>query len=1178
MSDFMTPRGHMANLVALTKSATPFGEVGVCPLTKTTVQLLPVRYALVEEGLDPSADMAMPFTLQSRPLGLRLMRDGFLYVLDNTDGIMRDYGIKDGSLDDEWPSTSAHPKPLGNPTKMIFSRRTVLYVAYSEVQWTTDKCHQVMNDMSEREQFMQRIDLSQAHSENIVAPLIHERHAKKWLAEVVRDHQPPQDGINAKENLPYLWESPPLFRQTLIEELTSQIHGDQQKDFLFLAVRDDIGVMRDLASYQNKVVGWIDEWAQSGEQEGDTERDYLLACYIESLSQISAANLNEMAQRTDDPALKALLLDLDKLPEPTRGHTRQALLDALSLDPTANPLPGVSDPNHPPDLEAQLQQIRLGANQANGYSVLAKLESAVDLYYLKRKLVAADPDFVFTHWQTLSKLHREQDKRLRDLLYGARFGQRGINDLIDRPRMDAFLAEQRPKLAHWNALLDRITEDRLQMVVNNRFQRAAWFYDTRLPDQVDHALLTQYDCLKDICRSDVANDRILAWLNANPQQSRPLFYTLPNSVQTELAAQFAQFINAGYGLLKNAPESIEELRAMFASHLPDIETQPHATQVNASAAWGTLSPAVQSGVQQALQDFMQALDKGQMPDIDQLFRTLPNTFAVSLLDAARREKVSFQIADADELKALGELVKEVQSERRHLRYLNNNARQYRKQRDHWRAQEQESQRPETQRRLAVLEQQLAQALSPIPELPEGAVHLHTATSAKPGLALVFPPDQQVQVRSLIGSYRQGLRVAPAVGLLGDGAGLLVFAAQLVNLLQIWREMRAQTDEQIAITPLLSSLFTTATAGFGAAQGIADTALNAQAAQLARNLKAAELKGVHIQMGKLHLGLGAVGYIAGAIAAAMSLNSAHNNWLNAAREGNGAAQVGATLNMIGNSGFLLSNTYGLGETWMAGRNVLATARQTEARLISWAAAGTRLSKVFFHFNLAGILFTALDLSGTWFYNRHNLSRHDRWLEMTPWSQNSNKRLSLSLIAYQKNLHTQIKAPRIEVHPQQRDDQGPSAATRIALHLPTTTLSELMRPFGVGPAKTVLRIGSYDLRTHLVRPKSVERWTVSTDALIKKLWIRQTAPLILEFEAPTHEHRPAGTESDELVITVELGDFLPDKNHFELTNYHYRIPLNGFAGEILDNKLEHQGDKCTFYWVDPYELAQEDQGND
>lgn len=1173
MSDFMTPRRHMANLVALTKNAAPVGEVGVCPLTKTTLQLLPVRYGLVEEGLDPSAELATPYTLHSRPLGLRLMRDGFLYVIDS-DNIMRDYGIKDGSLDDEWPKTAEHSRPMGNATKMIFPRRSVLYFAYSEVEWTTDKCHQVMNDMGEREQFMQRIDLSQAHSENIVAPLIHERHAKKWLAEVASEQPIIAAGIAAEENLPYQWESAPLFRQTIIEELTSQIHGDQQKDFLFLAVRDDIGVMRDLASYQNKVVGWIDEWAQSGEQEGDTERDYLLACYIESLSQISAANLNEMAQRTDDPALKALLLDLDKLPEPQRGETRKALEAMLNLDPVANPLPEASDPDLPADLKAKLKSIQLGPVRAVGYDMASELKKTIDLHYLKQKLATADPDFIFTHWPTLTKLHREQDKRLRDLLYGARFGQRGINDLIDRPRMDAFLAEQRPKLAHWNALLDRITEDRLQMVVNNRFQRAAWFYDTRLPEHIDHALLTQYDCLKDICRSDIANDRVLAWLNAHPQHSRPLFYTLPHSVQTELAAQFAMLINAGYGLLKNAPESIEKLRAMFASHLPDIETLPRATQVNASAAWGTLSPAVQSGVQQALQDFMQALDKGQMPDIDQLFRYLPNTFAVSLLDAARREKVSFQIANADELKALGELVKEVQSERRHLRYLNNNARQYRKQRDHWRAQEQESQRPETQRRLAVLEQQLAQALSPIPELPEGAVHLHTATSAKPGLALVFPPDQQVQVRSALDSYRQGLKVAPAVGLLGDGAGLLVFAAQLVNLVQVIIEIMAQAGGGKDLDPLWSPLLTTVAAGFGAAQGITDTALTAHAAQLTRNLKIAELKAVHMQMGKLHIGLGLVGYFAGAASSLINLNTSHNNWLEATREGNVGAQAGAAVSMAGNSASFLNNGYGLQQSGIALKSVLDVIERPAARATAWSIAGPRLAGVFFRFNVAGILITALELSGSWLYNRYNLSRHDRWLHRTPWSQDPDQRQYLPLSRYQELLHIQVKAPKIEVRSEQPQERQSPPVTRLMLHLPTTSSADLMKPFGGNLAKTMLQIGCYDLRIHGTRTNPVERWAVSTDALIGKLSIKQAAPLVLEFDAPTRLHRPAATETDELVVVVALGGVLPDKGHYELNLYHFRIPLDGSEGEIFDENIKHQGDECSYYRVDPLALAQED----
>ncbi|WPX67734.1 toxin VasX [Pseudomonas sp. MH9.2] len=1177
MTDFMTPRGHMAILVAKSKSATPFGEVDVCPLMQKTIHLLPVRYGLVENSLDPGADLAMPYKLQSRPLGLRMLRDGYLYVIDSATGLLSEYSIKDGSLE-YWLFTGkafkAHRPPLGDPPEMIFFKSSVLHVAYSELQWSVAKCQLVLDHASEREHFMQRIDLAPVNSEHIVAPLLHERHAKKWLAEVARDHDAPQQGLTPEENIPYLWEHPPLFRQTLIEELTSQVSDDHKSDFLFLAVRDDIGVMRDLANYQDKVVGWIDDWARSGQEEGHTERDYLLGCYIESLSQISAANLGKMALSTDDPALKALLLDLQTLPEPQRGETRQALLEVLNLDPVANPPPGVSDPDHPADLKAQLKSIQLGPVRAIGYNMASELEKAVELYDLKQKLAPADPEFIATHWQTLVKLHRKQDKRLRDLLYGARWGQRGINDLIDRPRMDAFLKAQRPKLAHWNALLDRITHDRLEMLTHNRFHRATWHYDANDLEQIDHALLTQYDCLKDLCRSDTANDTIVAWLNRNPHQSRSLFFTLPLSVQTELAAQFALFTNAGWGLLKSAPEWIEKLKTLFVGHLPDIETLPHATQVNATAAWGTLAPAVQWGVQQGLHDFMQALDKGQMPDIEALFRYLPKTFGVSLLDAARREKVSFQIADADDLKALGETVKEVQAKRRYLRSLNNNARRYRAEKDHWLAQELESQRPETQQKLNVLEERLARMLSPIRELPEGAVHLQTATAGTPGLALVFPPEQQAQVRSLLDNYRQGVRAAPTAGLLGDGAGLLVFAAQLVNFVQVIREVRAQPGQEKDLGPLWSPLFTTVAAGFGAAQGIADTALGAQAAQLGKNLKAAELKSIHVQMGKLHVGLGLVGYTAGIAAAAISLNSAHNNWLNAAREGNSAAQAGATLSMVGNSGFILSNAYGLVETTIAARNVLSVAFQTEARLAAWAAAGTRLSTIFFRVNMAGILFTALELSGTWFYNRYNLSRHDQWLQTTPWSRDTDRRLSLPLSEYQKNLHVQVKAPKIEVWPEQSDNQSTPSTTRIVLHLPTTSSADLMKPFGNSKAKTVLRIGGYEVRTHTTRVNPVERWTVATDALIQKLRIKQATPLVLELEAPTREYRPTATERDELVVTVELGDFSPEDGAYLLNVYQFRVPLDGQGGEIADKNLEPQGEKCTFYLIDPLQLPQED----
>ncbi|MEE3509650.1 hypothetical protein QN399_25995, partial [Pseudomonas sp. 10C3] len=433
------------------------------------------------------------------------------------------------------------------------------------------------------------------------------------------------------------------------------------------------------------------------------------------------------------------------------------------------------------------------------------------------------------------------------------------------------------------------------------------------------------------------------------------------------------------------------------------------------------------------------------------------------------------------------------------------------------------------------------------------------------LALVFPPEQQAQVRSLLDNYR---------GLLGDGAGLLVFAAQLVNFVQIYREFGSQPESPKNKGPMWSAFLTTAAAGFGAAQGIADTALGAHASQLGKNLKAAELKGVHVQMGKLHIGLGLVGYFAGAVSALINLNVSHNNWLDAAREGNAGAQAGAALSMTGNSAAFLNNAYGLQQSGMALKDVLAVIGQPEARATAWAVSGPRLATVFFRFNVAGILFTALELSGTWFYNRYNLSRHDRWLQTTPWSRDADRRLSLPLSEYQKNLHVQVKAPKIEVWPEQPDNQSTLSATRIVLHLPTTSSTDLMKPFGNSKAKTVLRIGGYEVRTHTTRVKPVERWTVATDALIQKLQIKQATPLVLEFEAPSREYRPTATERDELVLTVELGDFSPEDGVYLLNVYQFRIPLDGQGGEIADKNLEPQGEKCTFYLIDPLLLPQED----
>ena len=668
----LTPRGHMANLVACAQRADPLDAAGMCPLRSQTLQLLPVRYGLVEE-LDPSTEIQMPYTLQSHPLGFRLLRDGFLYVIDSASGHLHEYRTENGSVSSllfKGSEVRAFPrtKVLETNPALIFSRRSILHVAFSEVQWTAVKCAQVLDVAAERDHFMQRVSFEGVDSGK-GRDLIEDSRMAVWLAESSGAWA---DKPDAQSNqIPYAWEHAPLYRQTIIEELTSQVDAAHKRDFLFLALRDDVGVMRDLAAHQNQLVGELESWAATGE----VERDYLLGCYIESLTHVNDALLAERA--ASDPALKALLEDLETLPEPERSETRRTLLEVANEHGAFRKLPDINSLNLPDDLRTRINKIPANVEPYYIHAGQTKRTNALQQYYLEQRFAETHPDFIARHQQPLWQLYSEIEPSVEDLLYGAKFGQRGINGLIDRPRMDAFLKQQRAILQPLNEQLEKITQDRVDLLISHRLHRALWYYDIADSDQVDHALLTEYACLSDICRSDSATQQVLDWLNKRQTAIQPMFYALPLSVQTELGVQFSMFTNAGWALLKNTPDWLQRLQQWGAGQVLDSERLSPATQVNVGAAWGTLAPALNMGIQQAVQAFLQQMDNGQLPDMDTLFRSLPKAAGVAILDAARQEQVVFQVASAEDLEQLGKTVGAVHKERKTLSQLRNYARERR---------------------------------------------------------------------------------------------------------------------------------------------------------------------------------------------------------------------------------------------------------------------------------------------------------------------------------------------------------------------------------------------------------------------------------------------------------------------------------------------------------------------
>ncbi len=1198
-----SPRNN-ANVAANAASCSDSrSTTSTCPLMKLRVQLIPLRYGLTER-VDPSSDLSMPFSLQSRPLGIRLVRDGFLYIIDNNTGYLYEYEITQGTITKLlWKAAEVRADTrtngVGEP-HLVFPKRSKLHVAYSELQWTARKCTQVLASQKDREHFMQAVDLSQVDPQRGGTHLLTRQQAEKWLAEVVQnkvhvgetgqqtfpEHQrrPVDAGdLHPEELKAYTWEDPPLFSDTQIGALTGQILPAHEHDALFLVVRDDIGVMRDLANYQDKVVGWIEEWIEGGAQPGANERDYVIACYIESLSQITEIDFDKLAEHSESPAVQAMLSKLEALPDADRVRTRSAVLTFLNNN---EPYPSVDSKSHPAELQAELDAIRLSSRSSGkvGFGLQSTLRRATERYYTRTKLLdlGAQRAFVESELDALIALRKEQGGRIKEKLRGASFGQRGIDDLIDRPAMDAFLASHRPNLARWNMLLDRISADRTQMVTADRFHRAAWYYDPQQAEQVGLAFVTQYACLKDICRSDVSSEELYAWIERKPQYDRPLFHTLPLNEQSTLAVQYAQMGVAGYSVAKGLAEWAQKLKTLEQGKLPAIDNLPESTRAVAASAQAVLDPALTLGISRAMEAFYQGVGQQKVPELDELFRKLPKVLPARLLDAVRREGVTFSFATDAEKTALQRNLRDIIDSRAELHDLVKKRKKVKATSGHKspaaRALFADIQRVRAQ--LDILEPRLAAALSPIAELPENSVRVAGVAPGRAGMTLILPPAQLQEVASGLRNLRNGYSTVGSFNKLGDGVGVAVFVAQMVNLVQTWRETMATSGGQRELMPLFGSIFATGAAGFAAAQAIADTALSARSAQLVLGLQNHVLQAVHVQMGKMHIGLGVVGYFAGTAAAVISSLAHHGEWLGAVRSGNARAQQGAAMALAGSSGMLVSNAYGFGHTVKAAESVWR-ASTPAVRRTAWAVAGTRLSSVFLRFNIAGAFFTALELGGTWWYNRNNTTSHDDWLSCTPWSRDAAKRQDYPLATYQQRLRGVIQSPSVRVEHGShgswwRDLLSSPASTNITLVLPGLSREVLAPPLAGRPVAR-LGLGAYRIRSiRYDKGPSLVRWHPISELIADDLQLATAGPLTLRVPRPTPlEGITGGIPHEDLLLDIVV-EWLDKQGRYRPERHTIRLSPHR-EGDYTPAKQAIQGQAAPALLIDPLLLPDADDAN-
>ena len=175
-----------SDLLCWEQPGTPIDEPASCPLLKS-VHLLPVRYGRVEVA-PVDTDSGYPYSLTSCPVGYRLLRNGYIYVLDVSAGgsaggdtnreKLHEYLHKDGEL-------TGH-----NGGKLEYPTSHTLYVAFSEMAWTAREKSQVLDDHKERDELLQRVDLAGASPVSGGESLLTPDQAKARVAEFTEDDIP----------------------------------------------------------------------------------------------------------------------------------------------------------------------------------------------------------------------------------------------------------------------------------------------------------------------------------------------------------------------------------------------------------------------------------------------------------------------------------------------------------------------------------------------------------------------------------------------------------------------------------------------------------------------------------------------------------------------------------------------------------------------------------------------------------------------------------------------------------------------------------------------------------------------------------------------------------------------------------------------------------------------------
>lgn len=1008
--------------------------VGVCSLMKNKVQLLPLRYGLVER-LDPSAELNLPYRLKSRPLGIRLIRDGWLYVIDNETGYLHEYRVEKGvvskfiwkgkeAAQDQRTGTLAEPY-------LVFPRNSTLHVCFSEAQWTAFKCSQMLKSREDRDLFMQRVDLANANCDKGGAHLLSDTQTEKWLAEIAESPNSASapSGGNPQESQDYCWEHTQLFRAAQLGELKRSLNPAYENDHLYLVFKDSIGVMRDLAEEQDTVVNWLEEWSSQQRQ----ELKYVIGSYIETLMVVSESTAKQAG-------VSSPFFDKTTPDQREKVYDYVNARNELTWERRKNP-----------------EQVH---HLGRGYELNAIVLAARNKVAVKRRaMIDALGEELYDE---LSDDIENLEDQSNATLEGQGLGARGLHDLVRHEEMKQYLSAERSHMKRWLARLDLITSDRVDLFTSQEFHLGAWYYDFDQPDQLREALVVEQNCTRDICRTEESLVAVGEYFHTYPYYVLPAFQTqLTTAFLAKQAQKLIKWLEKVKGYQKSLASALkrqDDIDEILGVHwTKSLSLAPQAQQLSLLVN-ATYIPALSSRSDRWIQQAKQ--QHGQVQELlDELDNRSNRGQRLGHLLALRQQGAWLEDPSAEQfqryksdlqrfiamLDTEDDLVRRRDQAQRdsRRRTLPPAAREQAK----WEKQRYNQQLQGIATERSALLKQLEQSISPTSTLDGGRSGLRIR-GLEAGQQHMLEDEIRRMRSGQVGGYAtQGTYKAAFKSAWLPSLLLYMQVRNAMAAWETWRQLERSTLKENLI--FWGAMSGTLSAGLSVYQNAHIVMINKVLAGLNTGSQSRSGALFAVRLGKLGLALGTPISGLTSLGALGTTLKNWDKWNEAFRTGTAGERAGAVMAFYGDIGVTatssLQTARGLKDLWLLRQEAAMLMQQTPgmtkkaSRAAAWATRGPRFMTFVARLAPWSLAFTALQIAGETLYNYRHLDAMQRWMLHCCWGREESPQWDLE--THYQNLAEATLQPVVQDLGMVKDTRGGDSWRTLRLSLPGQRLAAL-----------------------------------------------------------------------------------------------------------------------------------------